>query len=119
MLRYTDSQITFIGKTRSWDFMPPDIVRPVSSTTVGDLITMAYRLGMIWSDFRLDEGKMRASGNGRSFSASIVRGMGLVVEYSGNGSYRIWDGVGSILSVAADKVRHVSSMDTTICEHPC
>ncbi|CAI9627528.1 unnamed protein product [Alternaria burnsii] len=96
--------ICITRKTRSWDFMPPDIVRPVSSTTVGDLITMAYRLGMIWSDFRLDEGKMRASGNGRSFSASIVRGMGLVVEYSGNGSYRIWDGVDSILSVAADKM---------------
>lgn len=100
--------------------MPPDIVRPVSSTTVGNLITMAYRLGMIWSDFRLDEGKMRASGSGRSFSTSIVRGMGLVVEYSGNGSsYGIWGGLDRLPSVAADKVRYVSSMSTTICEQPC
>jgi hypothetical protein len=88
--------------------MPPDIVRPVSSTTVGCLITMAHRLGMTWSDFRLDEGKMHASGSGRSFSTSIVRGMGLVVEYSGSS-------VDRMLSVATDKVRYVSSMSTKIC----
>jgi hypothetical protein len=67
--------------------MPPDIVRPVASTTVGCLITMAYRLGMTWTDFRLDEGIMRAVGEGRSFSTSIVRGMGLVVEYSTSASH--------------------------------
>jgi hypothetical protein len=47
---------------------------------------MAYRLGMIWTDFRLDEGIMRAMGDGKSFSTSIVRGMGLVVEYSTSAS---------------------------------
>jgi hypothetical protein len=80
---------------------------------------MAYRLGMTWSDFRLDEGKMRASGSGRSFSTSTVRGMGLVVEYSGNISYDYWSGVSRMFSVAADKVRHVSSMKFTIHEQPC
>ncbi|KAH8632836.1 hypothetical protein IG631_11470 [Alternaria alternata] len=90
--------------------MPPDIVRPVSSTTLGCLITMAYRLGMTWSDFRLDEGKMRAIGNGRSFSTSIVRGMGLVVEYSGDWSYTgSWTGADRVLSVAADKVNPQAS----------
>jgi hypothetical protein len=68
--------------------MPPDIVRPVASTTVGCLITMAYRLGMTWTDFRLDEGIMRAVGKGKSFSTSIVRGMGLVVEYSTSASHQ-------------------------------
>ena len=99
--------------------MPPDIVRPVSSTTLGYLITMAYRLDMTWSNFRPDEGKMRASGSGRSFSTSIVRGMGLVVEYSGDafqGSSRSAD---RVLSVAADKVRYVSSMSTKIYGQPC
>ena len=99
--------------------MPPDIVRPVSSTTVGYLITMAYRLGMTWSDFRLDEGKMRASGLGRSFSTSIIRGMGLVVEYSGNADYRSRTNTDHIPSEAADKVRYVSSMSTTTCEQLC
>ena len=75
-----------IGKTRSWDFMPPDVVRPIASTTLGCLITMAYSLDMNWTDFRLDEGIMRAVGGGRSLSTSIVRGMGLVVEYSTDAS---------------------------------
>lgn len=87
--------------------MPPDIVRPVSSTTIGCLITMAYRLGMTWSDFRLDEGKMRASGSGRSFSTSTVRGMGLVVEYSGSTNIDSRNSESRMFSIAADKVRHV------------
>ena len=86
--------------------MPPDIVRPVASTTLGCLITMAYRLNMIWMDFRLDEGRMRATGGGRSFSTSIVRGMGLVVEYNTDTSGRSWPIGTRILSKAADQVRH-------------
>lgn len=62
--------------------MPPDIVRPIASTTMGCLVTIIHRMGMIWSDINLDEGKFRATGYNRSFSASVVRGMGLVVEYS-------------------------------------
>jgi hypothetical protein len=49
---------------------------------------MAYRLGMTWTDFQLDKGIMRAVGEGKSFSTSIVRGMGLVVEYSTSKSYQ-------------------------------
>jgi hypothetical protein len=81
---------------------------------------MAYRLGMTWSDFRLDEGKMRASGSGKGISASIVRGMGLVVEYSGSMSYWKWSNDDDrVPSEPADKVRYVSSMSTTICGQPC
>jgi hypothetical protein len=46
--------IAITRKTRSWDFMPPDIVRPVASTTLGCLITMAHRMGMVWSEFNLN-----------------------------------------------------------------
>jgi len=92
-----------IGKTRSWDFMPPDIVRPIASTTLGCLITMAYTLEMNWTDFRLDEGIMRAVGGGRSLSTSIVRGMGLVVEYSTGASEQIV--MKRIPSKVADQVR--------------
>lgn len=88
--------------------MPPDIVRPVASTTVGCLITMAHRLGMAWSDFRIDEGKMRAAGSGRSFSTSIVRGMGLVVEYSTTGPHPFPDHEWRINSTAADQVREIA-----------
>jgi hypothetical protein len=85
--------------------MPPDIVRPVASTTIGCLISMTHRLGMAWLEFKLDEGKLRSAGNRRSFSTSLVRGMGLVVEYSRIGFRQedpdeiLW-----IPSVAADKV---------------
>ncbi|KAH7113889.1 hypothetical protein B0J11DRAFT_142880 [Dendryphion nanum] len=68
-------------QTRSWDLMPPDVVRPVASTTLGTLISMAHRMGMVWKDLNPGEGKLRAEGMGQSFSATLVRGMGLVVEY--------------------------------------
>ncbi|KAF1837836.1 hypothetical protein BDW02DRAFT_81851 [Decorospora gaudefroyi] len=73
-------------KTRSWDFMPPDIVRPVASTTLGCLIVMTHRMGMVWTDFRPEEGVVRAASKTQSFSTSLVRGMGLVVEYATIGS---------------------------------
>jgi hypothetical protein len=37
---------------------------------------------MVWSEFNLNEGRLRAIGDRRSFSTLLVRGMGLVVEYS-------------------------------------
>lgn len=79
--------IVCIGRrTRSWDFMPPDIVRPVASTTIGCLLVVAHRIGMPFSEFRPDEGIIRASGSGRSFTTSLVRGLGLIVEYGTDGS---------------------------------
>lgn len=33
-------------KNRSWDLMPPDIVRSLASTTLGTIIAMAHRMGM-------------------------------------------------------------------------
>lgn len=69
-------------KTRSWDLMPPDVVRPVASTTLGTLISIAHRLGMVWVDLVPREGKLRAEGLGQSFSATLMRGMGIVVEYT-------------------------------------
>lgn len=86
--------------------MPPDIVRPVASTTLGCLVMMAHRMGMIWSDVRLDGGKFRATGDGRSFSVSLVRGMGFVVEYSSDGSrnFSIPNVDIRVPSITADKV---------------
>ena len=100
--------------------MPPDIVRPVASTTVGNLIAMVHRLGMGWTEFRLDEGRLRATGDGRTFSTSIVRGMGLVVEYSATGSHSMGGTCEMIHSIAADKVRNsisVSLLQSYNCQH--
>ena len=69
-------------KIRSWDLMPPDVVRPLASTTLGSIIIMAHRMGMIWKDLRPSEGKLRAEGLGQGFSATLVRGLGIVVEYA-------------------------------------
>jgi hypothetical protein len=116
----TRALISVTRKTRSWDFMLPDIVRPVASTTIGCLISMAHRLGMTWLEFKLDEGKLRAAGNGKSFSTSLVRVMGFVVEYSSFGSrtkesYDLF----RIPSVAADKVCGYRMFSRTIltCEN--
>jgi hypothetical protein len=97
--------ITITRRTRSWDFMPPDIVRPVASTTIGCLISMTHHLGMTWLAFNVDEGKLRSAGNGRSFSTSLVRGMGFVIEYSRIGFRKEEpDEIFRIPSVAADKI---------------
>jgi hypothetical protein len=58
-----------------------DVVRPVSSMTLGCIIPIMHRLDMVWIDFRLDEGIIRARGQGQSFAASKVRGLGLVMRY--------------------------------------
>jgi hypothetical protein len=68
--------------TRSWDLMPPDVVRPMASTTLGTLITIAHRMGMSWQDMIPREGKIRAESIDESLSATLMRGLGLVVEYN-------------------------------------
>lgn len=68
-------------RTRSWDLMPPDVIRPVASTTLGTLINLAHRLGMTWRELDPQGGKMRAEAVGQSLAAIRMRGMGLVVEF--------------------------------------
>jgi hypothetical protein len=99
------SLVCFTRSSRSWDFMPPDIVRPVASTTIGDLVSLVHRMRLTWIDFKPDEGMIRATGNGRSVSASRVRGLGLVVEYHSNGT-RLTEQLSMLTpSSEADRVR--------------
>ncbi len=72
--------ITF--RTRSWDFMPPEIVRPFATSNVGDILALAHRLGMLWKDIRPDDGVMRAEGRGQSITSTTVRGFGLLLQYT-------------------------------------
>ena len=86
--------ITF--RTRSWDFMPPDIVRPFATSSVGDMIALAHRLGMRWKDIRPGDGIMRAEGNGQSITSTSVRGFGLLLQYTYDISIvRIQNGIGN------------------------
>ena len=79
---------------------------------------MAYRLGMIWTDFRPDEGIMRAAGSGRSFFTSIVRGMGLVVEFGEGTSIQYYER--RIPDTIADEVRTIHQLVScslaTLCQ---
>ncbi|TAQ91341.1 hypothetical protein B7494_g368 [Chlorociboria aeruginascens] len=68
--------------TKSWDFMTPEVVRPMASSTVSDVAIMARRLGMIWKAFDPSSGSMRAEGNGHVFTSTLVRSMGTVLEYT-------------------------------------
>lgn len=66
---------------RSWDFMPPDLVRPVATTNIFNIAIMAYRLGMTWIDFRPEENVMRAEGNGQLLNSTHVRSIGIILQY--------------------------------------
>jgi len=108
------SDIVFaIPKNRSWDLMPPDVVRPLASTTLGTLVAIAHRLGMVFMDFTPRDGKIRAEGLGQSLSATLLRGMGIVVEYNvepGSRPRRNWQIFQSL---------HVPSSDADKVRKPC
>ena len=70
---------------RSWDFMPPDVSRPMALTTIHCICVIAVRLGMTWKDVRPTEGVMTAEGNGFTLTSSLVRGVGLVTTFTSEG----------------------------------
>lgn len=63
---------------RSWDLMPPDVVRPLASIDLGDILTLCYRLRI---EVRPEERPWSAEGSGHSFSPLVVQGLGTVVQY--------------------------------------
>lgn len=75
-------------RERSWDFMPPEIVRPVAITTISDVAIIALRLGMRWTDFRPEENAMKAEGNGHVLSSTVVRSIGIILQYMGVGDFK-------------------------------
>ncbi|KAL8692928.1 MAG: hypothetical protein Q9224_003862, partial [Gallowayella concinna] len=72
---------------RSWDFMAPDLVKPLAMTYVGDIAIIVQRLGMTWQAFRPEEGEMRAEGNGHIIYSTLVRSIGPILHYA-HGSIR-------------------------------
>jgi hypothetical protein len=74
---------------RSWDFMPPDVVKPYARINIGDLGVLARRLGMEWDRFEPSDGILRAQGNGYNLTSVLVRSVGTMVEINevlGSGS---------------------------------
>jgi hypothetical protein len=78
---------------RSWDFMPPDVVKPYARISVGDIAIITRRLGMDWERFEPAEGILRAQGNGYMLTSTSVRSVGTMVQISemlGSGKQGPW-----------------------------
>ncbi|KAF5131589.1 hypothetical protein E5D57_007944 [Metarhizium anisopliae] len=73
---------TIYFRQRSWDFMPPDIVRPFATTRATDIAVLACPAGVTWKDFRPAEGILEGQGGGHIFSATKVRGIGVMLNYT-------------------------------------
>ncbi|KAL8766274.1 MAG: hypothetical protein Q9209_006906 [Squamulea sp. 1 TL-2023] len=67
---------------KSWDFMAPELVKPLAMTNVGDIAIIVQRLGMTWQTFRPEEGEMRAEGNGHIIYSTLVRSIGPILHYA-------------------------------------
>jgi hypothetical protein len=74
-----------IFRERSWDFQPPDVIRPLAKTTLSDIAVIARRMGMRWKDFRPSDGILRAEGHSHTITSTVVRSLGLVLQYSYTG----------------------------------
>jgi len=72
-------------RERSWDFQPPDVIRPLARTTLSDIAVIARRMGMKWKDFRPSDGILRAEGHSHTITSTVVRSLGIVLQYSYTG----------------------------------
>ncbi|KAL8707024.1 MAG: hypothetical protein Q9225_007876 [Loekoesia sp. 1 TL-2023] len=79
---YTPRRPACRSVQKSWDFMAPELVRPLAVTYVGDIAVIVQRLGMKWQAFRPEEGEMRAEGNGHIIYSTLVRSIGPILHYA-------------------------------------
>ena len=82
--------------------LPPDTIKPLAESTLGDIVVLTQRLGMNWRTLNLDEGFMQADGNGLSISSTEVKGLGIVFKFSKSGSTGPFPRV--VPSIATDKL---------------
>jgi hypothetical protein len=98
-LAYLTEEVTFqpphrirlpaiVFRELSWDFLPPDVVRPLAKTTLSDIAVIARRMGMKWKDFRPSDGILRAEGHSHTITSTVVRSLGIVLQYSYTGQGR-------------------------------
>ncbi|KAL9110320.1 MAG: hypothetical protein Q9227_005051 [Pyrenula ochraceoflavens] len=93
-------------RERSWDFVPPDVVRPLASIRINTLIILVTRLGMEWRGLSLAsshlENALSADGNGYVVGSTSIRGLGTVVRFGNTG--KTSQPTARIPSTAADKM---------------
>ena len=96
------ADVVVICRQWSWDFMPPEVVRPLAQTNVADIIVLAQRLGMQWRALDPQDGKLQADGNGFNLSGTDVHGLGIVLRIRVAGERHEFSGL--IPSRAVDKM---------------
>ncbi|KAL1305751.1 hypothetical protein AAFC00_007332 [Neodothiora populina] len=67
--------------SRSWDFVPSDVVRPLALTNVSTIAIIARRLGMTWKQFEPSKGIFLAEGNHQVILSTDIRGLGTCLHY--------------------------------------
>jgi hypothetical protein len=67
---------------RSWDFMPPEVIKPFAISNVGDVAIMIAHLGLCWKEFAPRKGVMSAEGNNCFITSTFVRSLGIVLSFS-------------------------------------
>ena len=85
---------------RSWDFMSPDIIKPLAGkkrgsahqgklltdlaavSNLGSIAILARRLGMTWTQFRPDDSVLRAEGNRMTITSTNIRSVGTILVFS-------------------------------------
>lgn len=68
-------------KRKSWDTMPPTIIRPYATTTMCHLVEMLAALGVYWKVFDRRKDRYWAEGNGFLVLGSRVEPLGLMFSF--------------------------------------
>ena len=66
---------------KSWDFMPPEVLKPYAITTIRDIAITAQLLGLQWTTFNPEEGLLRAEGAGCIITSFQIRPLGTMITF--------------------------------------
>lgn len=72
-------------KTRSWDFISPNITKPYATSAICHLVEMMAMLGLYWKAFDQSMWNLRAEGNGFILTSTHVHGLGVMVVFATTG----------------------------------
>lgn len=83
LLQETDAHIAAVAfRQWNWSFMPPDLLRPLATSTLSDIILVALRLGMAWKNLNMESNIFTAYGNGYSITSTETRGLGITFTFT-------------------------------------
>jgi hypothetical protein len=65
--------------------MPADLLRPLATSTLNNVVLLALRLHMQWRRLDLENGIFQADGNGCSLTSTETRGLGITFQFTRTG----------------------------------